>query len=310
MAYLSGFGHYLPERIVDNREMAGIAGCEPEWIEQVSGIETRRFARDDESVPQMGAAAARNCLELAGIEAKDLGLLLVSSGSPERRFPGPAAEVANLLGLDATPAIDVPVASAGSLFALSLASRLAAGYGNVLVVAAEKMSRAAIGDPVDRNVAILFGDGAGACLVCDRAGSGRVIDSALYTDGAFAGELKMECGRTMEMNGRSVIMHAWRKIPRAIAGLLEKNCVPAGKVSAFLMHQANRNLIVRIAQTLGVAQEKFYTNIERYGNTSSASMLIAASEWSQSAGFRTGEPIVFAAFGAGYHWGALLAEGV
>ncbi len=309
MAFLKEFGLYLPSRVVSNEEMARMTGSDPEWIRSVSGIEERRFAADGESVADLGAAAARDCLDRAGVRAADVGLVLVSSGSAERRFPGPAAAVAHKLGLDGTPAIDLPVASAGSLFALFLANRLAPSCGNVLVVAAEKMSAVIRREPMDKGVAVLFGDGAGACLVTPAEGPAEILDAAIYSDGAFSEDLKLEFDRPLEMNGRAVILQASRKIPRAIQEVLARNGRAPADVEAFLMHQANLNLIVRVAQALGVAPEKFYSNITRYGNTSSASMLIAAAEWSRSAGFRPGTAVVFAAFGAGFHWGAVLAVG-
>ena len=309
MAFLKEFGLYLPARVVTNDEMARITGADPQWIRSVSGIEERRFAADSESVADLGAAAARDCLDRAGVPSRDVGVVLVSSGSAERQFPGPAALVAHKLGLDTTPAIDLPVASAGSLFGLFLANRLASSCGNVLVVAAEKMSAVIRREPMDKDIAVLFGDGAGACLVTPSGGMAEIIDAAIYSDGAFSEDLKLEFDRPLEMNGRAVILQASRKIPRAIEQVLARNHRTTAEVEAFLMHQANLNLIVRVAQALGVAPEKFYSNIARYGNTSSASMLIAAAEWLRSAGFRPGGPVVFAAFGAGFHWGAALAVG-
>jgi 3-oxoacyl-[acyl-carrier-protein] synthase-3 len=142
------------------------------------------------------------------------------------------------------------------------------------------------------------------------SGAAEIVDSALYTDGSFAEDLKLEFDRPLDMNGRTVILQASRKIPRAIADLLERNHRAAAEMGCFLMHQANQNLIVRIADALGVAAEKFYSNIRRYGNTSSASMLIATAEWSRQVGFESGVPVMFATFGAGFHWGALLCVGV
>lgn len=306
-AYLKRFGAYLPSRVVTNEEVAALAGCEPSWIREVSGIEERRWAGEAESVADMAVEAARRCL--GSMPASELGLILLASGSAERRFPGPAATVAHRLGLDSTPAIDIPMASAGSLFAIDLARRLAPQYGNILLVAAEKMSSVVLREPVDRSTAILFGDGAGACLVtADPAGAiAEVVDSAISTDGAYAEALRLGFDGALEMNGRSVILQASRKIPRAIAALLEKNGRTAPEVEVFLMHQANQNLIVRVAQALGVPPERFYSNIARYGNTSSASMLIAAEEYCATRPLEPGTPIVLAAFGAGFHWGALLA---
>ena len=306
-AYLKRFGVYLPARVVANDEIGKLAGCEAAWIQQVSGIEERRWAGERESVADMAVEAALRCL--GAMPVTELGLIVFAGGSAERRFPGPAATVAHRLGLDSTPAIDLPMASAGSLFALDLARRLAPQYGNILVVAAEKMSSVILREPVDRSTAILFGDGAGACLVsADSAGAiGEVVDSAVSTDGAYAEDLRLGFGGPLEMNGRSVILQASRKIPRAIGALLERNGRTAAEVGVFLMHQANQNLIVRVAQALEVPPERFFSNIARYGNTSSASMLIAAEEYCATRPPRPGTPIVLAAFGAGFHGGALLA---
>ncbi len=283
-----------------------MVGSSAEWIYNVSGIDERRFAAEDETISDMAVSAAQDCLSNSGVAASSLGMLMVASGSSERRFPGPAASVAHRLGLDSVPALDLPMASAGSLFGMALASKLTETYGNILVVAAEKMSSVILRQPMNPSTCVLFGDGAGACLVSAKDGLARVVDSARYSDGSFAEDLKLELEMPLQMNGRTVILQASRKIPRAVVELLERNGRIAADVGYFLMHQANQNLIVRIAAALGVGAEKFYSNIRRYGNTSSASMLIAATEWSRQDGFRAGVPVVFATFGAGFHWGALL----
>jgi len=170
------------------------------------------------------------------------------------------------------------------------------------------MSTVATREPMEQGVAVLFGDGAGACIVSRGEGPARIVDSVLHSDGAFAEDLRLEFDAPLAMNGRSVIMQASRKIPGAIQELLERNRTPAAAIKIFLMHQANQNLIDRVAKALDVAAGKFYSNIRGYGNTSSASMLIAASEWWQAHGPCPGDLICFAAFGAGFHWGALLVE--
>src|SRR5258707_11478007 len=142
MAYLRGFGRCLPGRIVDNVEIGALTGADPAWILQVSGIEQRRFADDGDTVASLGARAAQDCLSACGAVASEVGLILMSSGSAERRFPGPASAVGTALGIGGVPAIDLPLASAGSLFGMALAAQLAPAYGNVLVVASEIMSRA------------------------------------------------------------------------------------------------------------------------------------------------------------------------
>ncbi len=311
MAYLRAFGSYLPARVVDNSELGPMVGADPAWIVQASGIEQRRFAAPEESVATLGAMAAKDCLQSAGIDGSDVGLILVSSGSGERRFPGPASAVANALvssGVPAgTPAIDLPMASAGTLFGLSLAASLCRHHRNVLVVGSEIMSRSVRLDSAGRDTAILFGDGAGACLVSAEKGFARIVDSVLHSDGEFADALRMELDGPIQMEGRTIILQASRKMPRAILEVLDRNQVKAADVGAFLMHQANLNLITRVAHALGVSESRFYCNVQRCGNTSSASLLIAATEWWRAVQ-KIDAPVVFTAFGAGLNWGALLAE--
>jgi 3-oxoacyl-[acyl-carrier-protein] synthase III len=307
MAFIRAFGSYIPARIAGNQEVAAAAGCDPDWILNVSGISERRYAAENESVVEMAERAGRDCLEHARVDAGRVGMVIVSSGTAERRFPGPAAETAARLGLAGVPALDLPLASAGSLFAMALGSRFADSHGAILIIASEKMSAVISRPPIDKNTAILFGDGAGACLIDPDQGSARIVNSVIHSDGAFAQDLRLDFDRPLHMDGRVVILQASRKLPAVIREALG-DLAPAA-ASAFIMHQANQNLIVRVAQALEVPPDKFYSNIARYGNTSSASMLIAAAEWSAKDGFRAGEPVVFAGFGAGFHWGSLLAVG-
>lgn len=307
MAFILGFGSYLPPRILGNEELANRLGCTADWIYEVSGIRERRIA-DTQSVADLGREAAKDCLHRTQLPAREIGLLLVASGSAEQRFPGPASTVAHQLGMSGIPCLDIPIASAGSLFALSLAGRLADQLGDILVVATEKMSVPALKEPLDRNISMLFGDGAGACVVSARPGPFEIIGSVLHSDGAYSSDLQLDLDGRITMNGLTVIMQAARKIPASITEILQKHSIAAADVSVFLMHQANQNLIVRVAKALGVPSERFYSNIVRYGNTSSASMLIAAAEYLNGTNLNTGAKICFAAFGAGFHWGAMLAE--
>ena len=309
-AYLHAFGMHVPERVVTNEEIAARVGRTAEWIEDVSGIRERRWAAVETTVPDLALGAAEDCLTRAGVAASTLGMILVASGSARPGFPGPAVEVAVRLGLEGTPAIDVPMASAGTLFALAMAAEMTAAFGDVLVIGAEKMS-AVIGaeregNELDPNTAILFGDGSGAALVSSRPGRWQMVDAVLHSDGQFRDDLAFDWAGPLRMNGLAVIMQAVRKLPSAIGEVLARQNLAAADVTAFLLHQANQNLLTRVAKSLAVPAERVFSNVARYGNTSSASMLIAAAEWSRQdppAG-----PVVFAAFGAGFHWGALLAR--
>lgn len=298
-SYLHRFSKYLPNRVVPNAELSARLGCNEKWIEDSSGILERRWAEPGETVANMAVEAVR-ALALE----KPPGLVLVSSGSSATKgFPGPAAEIADRLGWGGVPALDLPIASAGSIFGLTLASDLAAAYREVVVVASEKMSALIEAHPLDANTAILFGDGAGAALVSSRPGPWLVRSSALHSDGQFRESLSYRGDAALSMNGLSVILQASRKLPAVIEEALAKIGASAHDVARFVMHQANRNLIVRVAKSLDVPAERFFSNIHDYGNTSSASMLIAAAECPDDEG-----SVVFAGFGAGFHWGALVAE--
>jgi len=304
MAFLRAFGCYLPPDVVTTDEIATRTGKNAAAIERATGIRERRYAADSVTVVDLALAATQDCLTRAGIQPDEIGLILFSCGSTERSFPGPASTFAARLGLTHTPAIDLPIASAGSLVGIALAADLAQHYGNILVVASEIMSRRiAYEDP---DTSILFGDGAGACVVSRDSGFARIVDSNLHTDGNYAESLSLAHNGTLHMVGLEVIMQASRKIPRSIADLLSKHGLLPADAGVFLLHQANLNLIRKVAAALKLPDDRFFVNIDRYGNTSSASLLIAAAEW--HAASRTPEgPIVLAAFGAGFSWGAVLA---
>jgi 3-oxoacyl-[acyl-carrier-protein] synthase-3 len=311
VAFIQAFGAYLPQTIVTNDELAARLQCDPQWIVTASGIRERRRAGAEESVIEMAAQAGAACLARAAAEIGSIGAIVVATGTASRRFPGPAAEVACRLGCPSGVAtLDVPMASAGSLYGMALADSLAAHYGKILVIGSERMTDVAWREPADPNTAILFGDGAGACLISSEGGVARILDHTLHSDGTFAGDLRLEHDGTLAMEGRSVILQASRKIPAAITSLLQRNGWPAASVDELLMHQANQNLMNRVAQSVGFPGERVHSVIEKTGNTSSASMLIAASAWMEGQHSLAGKRLAFAAFGAGFHWGALLAEGV
>ena len=306
MAFLRAFGCWLPPRRVNNEEVAPLVDATPEWILEVSGIEERRYAADSDTVHSIGLLAAQNCLQNAGVTAAELGMILVASGSSDRFCPGPASQIAAGLGLASTPVLDIPVASCGSLIGLALAAQLAPSVGRVLVVGAEIMSRRISLKPADKNSAILFCDGAGAALVDPEIGFARIADFCLFTDGTSSEILYVRDGQFV-MDGAAVIMHASRKMPRAINELLTRNRIGVAQVEEFLLHQANLNLITRVASALKAPRGRFFANIAKYGNTSSASLLIAAEEWHRGQTAPLAGPLVFCAFGAGLNWGALLA---
>lgn len=308
MSFIRAFGSYLPSRVVKNEEIGWFTGRTPDWIVGVSGIEQRRFAAEYEDVSVLATFAGGNCLQNAKLSPKDVGLLIVTSGTGPRSFPGPAATVAEKLGLTRAAGIDLPMASAGSVFALAMARDLAPRYGTVLVVAAEKMSTVALRQPINRSSAALFGDGAGACLVSAKDGFLEIVDSALHTDGTGSEDLRLGFAAPLEMRGRNVIRNAGKKLPAAIREVLHHSDLHPKEVEAYFVHQANLHVVEGVARALGAETDSFPVNIREYGNTSSASMLIVADEYFRDRAVKSGHYFVFGAFGAGYHWGAVLTK--
>ena len=314
MSFIRATGAHLPARVVGNEEIAAEVGETTAWIEQVSGIRERRYAAIGETVVTQALSAAQACLDQAGTSASDVGMLLVSSGSADRNVPGPAAQIAAELGMGTAPALDIAIPSAGSLWALSIAQQMApvVAGGKVLVVASEIMSRRVDRTAEGRNTAILFGDGAAAALVDASQGTLRLGDALLQSDGTGAEILHMRGtgdAARLHMDGGSVILRASRKLPAVTQELLTRNGLSPDAVAHFVMHQANLNLILKVAAVLKVPADRFFQNIGRYGNTSSASLLIALHEFLQGTPSPRG-PVVLSAFGAGLNWGAMLATPV
>jgi 3-oxoacyl-[acyl-carrier-protein] synthase-3 len=307
MSSIMGFASYLPERVVTHEALAAQLAVEPEWILQSCGIRERRYAAEGETVVDLAEKAARSCLERLAFDPAQLGAVLVGTGTPHRQFPGVSASLQHRLGCPGALALDVHLASSGGLVALSLAMDLCARYGPVLVVAAEKMSEVVQRHP-SKETTILFGDGAGAALVTPGEGPYRLVDGRVACDGAFADDLCLEPGGPLVMNGRQVIMQAVRKLTATVKELLERNGRSMEDAGLFLFHQANLNLLRQVAKQLAIPEEKIFVNLERYGNTSAASLLIAAAEAEACGRFKPGASVVLAAFGAGFSCGSLLMD--
>jgi len=308
MASLAGFGHSLPEGILTNESLAAEFSVDPEWIVSVCGIQTRRVVAADETVCDLAERASQACLQDAGITADKLGAIIACTGTPHRQFPGVSAEVQKRLNAPGIPAFDLHLASISGLFGVAVANKMCEQWGPTLVVAAETMTRALALGPRAKETAILFGDGAGACLVTPGDAPLAIRDVSIASDATFSEALRMDFGSTLQMDGRTIIMHAVRKLARAVAELLEKNSLRADQIGLFLFHQANMRLLERLMKELKIEASQCFVNIEKYGNTSSASWLIAASEAKAAGLLRSGMKVVIAAFGAGLSWGTALVE--
>lgn len=306
MTHLAGFGAALPETVVTNAALASEFQVPEEWILSVSGIRERRRAGEDETPATLAEAASRKALAAAVLLPSQLGAIIVGSGSSPRQFPGISADLQRRLEAPGIPAFDIPLASSGSLVALALAVDLAPRYGPVLVAGAEVMSRIIDRPPRTKESAILFGDGAGACIVSPGPGAIEVTDIRFACDGALGDDLSLEPGAPLVMNGRTVILQASRKLPAAVRDLLGRAGLQPADVDLFVLHQANLVLLRQVAKTLAVDESRLFVNVDRYGNTSAASLLIALSEAAEQGLVSAGKRVVLGAFGAGFSWGAAL----
>jgi|WetSurMetagenome_2_1015567.scaffolds.fasta_scaffold50992_2 3-oxoacyl-[acyl-carrier-protein] synthase III len=306
MTSILGFGRYLPEGRITNEMLEAEFGTEPNWVLGACGIRERRKAADGEGVSELAHRAAEDCLQRCGLAASDLGAIVVGTGTPPRQFPGVSADLQRALGAPGIPAFDIHLASAGGLFALATAVDLCPRYGPVLVVGAERMTEVLAREPRAKETAILFGDGAGACVVAPGEGALEVVDVRLHSDATFADAIRMDFGGAFEMEGRTVILQANRKLQAAVADIASRNGVALSDVGLFLFHQANLNLLKQVGRALKIPEERVFVNLDRYGNTSSASLLIAASEAWDLGLLAPGATAVMAAFGAGLSWGAAL----
>ncbi len=306
MISVAGFGHHVPEGVLSNAALEAEFGLEPGWIPSVSGILRRRCISEGETILDLAHAAAQGALADAGMEADRLGAILVGTGTPPRQFPGLSADLQQRLGVQNIPAFDIHLASVGGLFAMGVAVDLCPRYGPVLVVGAEVMSAVMARPPRVKETAILFGDGAGACVVGPGPGKFEVVDVRLRSDSTLASELRLDFAAPLSMNGRAVILQANRKLQGVILELLSGNGLGVADVERFLFHQANLNLLKQVGQSLKIPEERVFVNLQDYGNTSAASVLIAASESLRRAPLRPGAHVVLAAFGAGMSWGGLL----
>jgi 3-oxoacyl-[acyl-carrier-protein] synthase-3 len=308
MPALAGFGHSLPAGVLTNETLAAEFQVDPAWIVGMCGIETRRVVAEEETVCDLAERAAQACLRDAGITADKLGAIIACTGTPHRQFPGVSAEVQKRLNAPGIPAFDLHLASISGLFGLALANQMCEPWGPTLVVAAETMTRALAQGPRTKETAILFGDGAGACLVTPGESPLAIRDIRVASDATFSEALRMDFGATLEMDGRTIIMHAVRKLARAISEMLEKHSLQADQIGLFIFHQANLRLLERLMKELKIDAHQCFVNIEKYGNTSSASWLIAASEAKAAGLLRSGMKVVIAAFGAGLSWGVALVD--
>ena len=319
-AAILGTGSCLPERVMTNADLERMVETSDEWIRTRSGIGERRIAGPGEYIHKVAAEAGRRALSAAGLAPEDLDLIVLATVSPYMIMPSTACFVQAELGATNAFAYDISAACAGFLFGIDLASKyiLAKPDMKILVIGAEILSTRM--NWQDRNTCVLFGDGAGAAVLSGREGERGIVDSRLHADGRLWRLLYTEGppsmnkdlmqpdwkGPYIQMNGSELFKRAVRLMETAVRELLEAQGLDIADIDLMVPHQANIRIIKNLGERLAVPDEKVFTNLDRYGNTSSASIPIALDEAARAGRLKPGDLILFCTFGAGLAWGALL----
>lgn len=301
-------GAYVPERVLTNEELSARLDTTDAWIVERTGIRQRRVAAAGERASDMATRAARDALDAAGLDASQLALLVVGTISADQRLPSCAAHVQRKLGATC-PAFDLAAACAGFIYGLDLASRyVATGTGPVLVVGVELLSR--LLDWEDRETCVIFGDGAGAAVVDGGAGEGEgLLGVVLGADGRHADLLQIpEDEGVVRMKGREVFRLAVTELSRACSRVLEDAGLSPGDVDLVVAHQANLRILEALARRTGIPFDRFHITIDKYGNTSSASVPIGLADALARDAIRQGGVVLMAALGAGAAWAAAVAR--
>jgi 3-oxoacyl-[acyl-carrier-protein] synthase-3 len=322
---LTGLGHYLPDRVVTNDELSSLMDTSDEWIQKRTGIRERRWVVGNQGPTDLAVHAARDALDEAGLRAVDLDMILFATLSPDINFPGSSCLLQARLDCPGIATLDIRNQCTGFVYGLSIADQFirTGAMNHVLVVGAEVHSSGLDISTRGRDLAVLFGDGAGAAVLSATDGDSRIIDSRLHADGAhhdilmleapasrmnprLTAEMMAEGRHYPHMRGRSVFKHAVERIPEVVDEILQSNGKTLDEVSLVVPHQANLRINELACRKLGLPPEKMVHNIQRYGNTTAASIPIALHEAVIDGRVDSGDLVLLAAFGAGLTWGANL----
>jgi 3-oxoacyl-[acyl-carrier-protein] synthase-3 len=322
-AHIVGWGKYVPPKVMTNHDLAKIVDTSDEWIVPRTGIRERRIAGPKESTFTMGYAAAREALEKADILPTEVDLIICATATPEHIFPSTASLIQDALGATRAGAFDLSAGCAGFVYALSIGAQVIQGGGHqvVLVVGSETLSR--ITNWKDRGTCILFGDGAGAVVLRASEQRGGVLSTLMRSDGSGGDLLIVPAGgsklpasaetvlrnqHTIQMDGGEVFRFAARVVDKATREVVKQAGLTLDDINLFVPHQANLRIIRAGARALEVDESRIFVNLEKYGNTSSASIPLALCEAVESGRIRPGDHIVLIGFGAGLAWAAAAVQ--
>ncbi len=324
----AGVGHFLPERVVTNQELEKLMDTTNEWILERTGISERRWIREGETVSDLALKATQLALERAKMEAKDIDLIIFATMEADHIFPGGGCFLQEKLGIWDVPALDIRNQCSGFVYGLAVADQFirTGVYKNILLVGAEIQSTGLDLTTRGRDMAVLFGDGAGAAILTASDDPQRgVITSILHADGRFAKKLWGEFPSTShhpriskemlegdgiypKMEGRYVFKHAVTKFPEVIQKVLSESGYSIEDVDLVVPHQANLRITEAVADRLGIGMDKVYSNIHKYGNTTAATIPICLSEAWAEGRIKPGSLVALASFGSGFTWASSLVR--
>jgi len=317
-----GIGAYLPEKVLTNEDLEKMVDTSDEWIMTRTGIKERHLAREDEAASDLGAKAAEEALKSASMKAEELDLIVCATITPDMDFPSTSCLIQRKLNAANAVCFDVSAACTGYIYAITIAEQFLKNgfYKNALVIGTEKLS--GITDWEDRNTCVLFGDGAGACIL-KPVENGGIISTYLGSDGNQADLLKIPAGGSrmpaslftvkarlhfLKMEGSELFKHAVRLMADAAEKALSQAGLTCKDVTCLIPHQANIRILQAVAKKIGLPMERIYLNIEKYGNMSSASTAVALYEAVKYKRIKKGDILVLVAFGSGLTWGATVIE--
>ncbi len=322
-AHIVGWGKYVPIKVVTNGDLARTIDTSDEWIVARTGIRERRVAGPKESAATMGLAAAKEALEVAGVRPHEVGLIIVATSTPEHAFPTTASLIQDALGAVNAGAFDLSAACTGFVYALAVGSQIirSGAHDTVLIIGSETMSR--IIDWSDRSTCVLFGDGAGAVVLRASASPGGVMSTLCRSDGSGGDLLIVPAGgsklpashqtvdqklHAIKMNGREVFRFAARVMDKSAREVAACAGVDMDDVALIIPHQANLRIIQAAARTLKLPEDRFFVNLQYYGNTSSASIPIAICEAVEQGRLKPSDHCLLVGFGGGLTWAAAMVK--
>ncbi len=320
---ISGVGAYVPARILTNADLEKMVDTTDEWITTRTGIKERHIAAENEFTSDLGAEAAKRAMAMAGVTAEQIDLIIVATITPDMPFPSTACLVQHKLGAKRAAAFDLEAACSGFIYALEIGQQfiMSRTYETVLVIGAEKLS--SITDWTDRNTCVLFGDGAGAAILQNREGTHGLLTAVMGADGGKADLLFMpgggsRCPATVDslnarqhylrMEGKETFKNAVQAMQTAAEEALRRCELTVSQIKLIIPHQANRRIIDAVGDRLGAKPEQLFVNVDKFGNTSAASVGIALDEAVSTGKVQRGDLILLVVFGAGLTWGAAVIE--